>query len=58
LITAPQFAGYDIWEAILGGNSTTIDAAIQAGVSQIDTALAQFPVAVFDDIASAFSSAI
>ena len=58
LITAPQFAGYDIWEAILGGDSTTIETAIQAGVSQIDTALAQFPVAVFDDVVSAFAGAI
>jgi hypothetical protein len=58
LITAPQFAGYDISEALLTGNSATIDAALQAGVSQIDTALTQFPVAVFDDIVSAFGSAI
>lgn len=58
LITAPQFAANDIWEAILGGNSATIDSAIGAGVSQIDAALAQFPVAVFDDIVSAFGGAI
>jgi hypothetical protein len=58
LITAPQFAGYDIYEALLTGNSMTIDTAIQAGVSQIDTALAQFPVAVFDDIVSAFGGAV
>jgi hypothetical protein len=58
LITAPQFAGYDISEALLTGNSATIDAALQAGVSEIDTALAQFPVAVFDDIVSAFGGAI
>jgi len=58
LITAPQFAGYDIYEALLTGNSATIDSAIQAGVSQVDTALAQFPVAVFDDIVSAFGGSI
>jgi hypothetical protein len=58
LITAPQFAGYDIYEALLTGNSMTIDTAIQAGVSQIDTALTQFPAAVFDDIVSAFGGAI
>jgi hypothetical protein len=58
LITAPQFAGYDIYEALLTGNSMTIDTAIQAGVSQIDAALAQFPVAVFDDIVSAFGGAV
>jgi hypothetical protein len=58
LITAPQFAGYDIYEALLTGNSATIETAIQAGVGQIDTALAQFPVAVFDDVVSAFGGAI
>jgi hypothetical protein len=58
LIEAPQFAGYDIYEALLGGSSTTIDSAIQAGVSQVDTALAQFPVAVFDDIIGAFGGTI
>jgi hypothetical protein len=58
LITAPQFAANDIWEAVVGGNAASIDSAIQAGVSQIDTALAQFPVAVFDDIVSAFGGAI
>jgi hypothetical protein len=50
LMEAPQFADYNIYEALLTGNTTTIDSAIQTGVSQVDTALAQFPVAVFDDI--------
>src|SRR5271156_1532555 len=58
LITAPQFAGYDIYEALLTDNSATIESAIQAGLSQVDTALAQFPVAVFDDVVSAFGGAI
>jgi hypothetical protein len=58
LITAPQFASYDIYEALLTANSATIETAIQAGISQIDTALTQFPVAVFDDIVSAFGGAI
>ena len=58
LITAPQFAGYDIYEALLSGNSATIETAIQTGVSQIDAALTQFPVAVLDDIVSAFGGAI
>ena len=49
LIEAPQFAGYDIYEALLTGNSATIDAALQAGLTQIDAALSQFPVEVFDD---------
>jgi Histidine phosphatase superfamily (branch 1) len=58
LIEAPQFADYDIYEAFLTGNSTTIDAALQAGLTQVDTALTQFPVAVIDDIVSAFGGAV
>jgi histidine phosphatase superfamily protein (branch 1) len=58
LIEAPQFAGYDIYEALLGGNSATIDAALQTGLSQVDTALAQFPVAVFDDFVTALGGTV
>ena len=58
LIEAPQFAGYDIYEALLGGNSAAIDSAIQTGFSQVDTALAQFPVAVFDDIVTALGGTV
>jgi hypothetical protein len=56
LIEAPQFAGYDIYEALLTGNSATVDGAIQTGISQVDTALTQFPVAVFDDILGALTA--
>jgi broad specificity phosphatase PhoE len=58
LIEAPQFADFNIYEALLTGNSATIDSAIQAGVSQVDTALAQFPVEVFNDILGAIGSAL
>ncbi|MBV8179709.1 MAG: histidine phosphatase family protein [Mycobacterium sp.] len=58
LMEAPQFAGYDIYEALLTGNSTTIDAALQAGISQVDTALSQFPVEVFDQIVAALGGTI
>jgi hypothetical protein len=58
LIEAPQFAGYDIYEALLGGNSATIDAALQTGLTQVDTALTQFPVEVFDQIAAALGASI
>jgi hypothetical protein len=58
LIEAPQFAGYDIYEALLGGNSATIDAALQSGLSQVDAALTQFPVAVFDDIVTALGGSV
>jgi hypothetical protein len=58
LIEAPQFAGYDVYEALLTGNSATIDAALQAGLTQVDTALTQFPVEVFDDIVAALGGSI
>ncbi|MGA9491983.1 MAG: histidine phosphatase family protein, partial [Mycobacterium sp.] len=55
---APQFARYDAYEALLTGNSATIDAAIQTGLTQVDTALSQFPVAVFDDIVTALGGSV
>jgi hypothetical protein len=58
LIEAPQFAGYNIYEALLGGNSATIDAALQTGLNQVDTALSQFPVEVFDQIVAALGGSI
>ncbi|MBV8861138.1 MAG: phosphoglycerate mutase family protein [Mycobacterium sp.] len=58
LIEAPQFAGYDIYEALLTGNSATIDAALQTGITQVDTALTQFPVEVFDQIVNALGGTI
>lgn len=58
LIEAPQFAGYDIYEALLTGNSATIDAALQTGLSQVDTALSQFPVEVFDHIVTALDGSL
>jgi hypothetical protein len=58
LIEAPQFEGYDIYEALLTGNSATIDAALQTGLSQVDTALSQFPAEVFDQIVATFGGSI
>jgi hypothetical protein len=58
LIEAPQFAGYDIYEALLTGNSATIDAALQTGLSQVDSALSQFPVEVFDQIVTALGGSV
>lgn len=55
LIEAPQLAGYNIYEAFLGGDPTTITNAIQGGFTEIDTALTQFPGAVWDDIVNAFT---
>lgn len=56
LLEAPQFAAYDIYEALLTGNAMTIDAALQAGFTQVDTALSQFPVEVFDQLVAAFGA--
>jgi broad specificity phosphatase PhoE len=58
LIEAPQLAGYDISEAFVSGNAAALESAIQVGFSQVDTALAQFPVAVFDDIVTALGGSI
>ncbi|WIM86296.1 histidine phosphatase family protein [Candidatus Mycobacterium wuenschmannii] len=58
LLEAPQFAAYDIYEALLTGNATTIDAALQAGFTQIDNAFTQFPIEVFDHLVAAFGGGI
>jgi broad specificity phosphatase PhoE len=58
LIEVPQFAGYDIYQALLTGNSAMIDAALQAGITQVDTALSQFPVEVFDQLVAALGGSI
>jgi broad specificity phosphatase PhoE len=58
LIEAPQLASWDVYEALLTGNTAAIDSALLTGINGIDTALAQFPVAVFDDLVSAFGGAI
>ncbi|GFG76598.1 histidine phosphatase family protein [Mycobacterium botniense] len=55
LITAPQFAAYNIFEAALSGDPTTILNAIQTGASDIGTALVQFPVSVISDLLGAVS---
>lgn len=53
LVEAPQFAAYNIYEALLTGNQTTITDAIDAGLTQVTSATENFPVAVFDDIVNA-----
>jgi broad specificity phosphatase PhoE len=58
LIEAPQFAGYDIYQALLTGNSAAIDTALQTGINQIDTAFAQFPVEVFDQVVAALGGSV
>jgi broad specificity phosphatase PhoE len=46
LITAPQFASYDILQAFLTGNPATIVNAVRYGVVQVGTAAIEFPFAV------------
>jgi hypothetical protein len=58
LIMAPQTAAYNIFESLLTGDTTTIENAIQAGVSEVATATAQFPVSVIDEIVGAASGGI
>ena len=56
LIIAPQTAGWNIFEAALGGDPATLETAIQAGTQSVDAALLQFPGAVFNDIVDALQS--
>ncbi|RRR48106.1 histidine phosphatase family protein [Mycolicibacter terrae] len=56
LVLPSQTAIWNIFEAILGGDQTTIMNAIQTGIEQIGSALTQFPGAVFNDIVDAFGS--
>lgn len=55
LIEAPQLAGFNMYEAFLTGDPSTIFNAIQVGFTEMGTALSQFPVAVYDDIVNAFT---
>jgi hypothetical protein len=55
LITAPQTAAWHIYEAILGGDPTTIENAIQTGFSDVGAAIVQFPQSVINDIIGALS---
>lgn len=57
LITVPQMAAYHLWEAALGGDPTTITAALQAGVDEISAATTQFPTEVFRDLTDAMAAA-
>ena len=53
LITAPQMASYDIWQALLTLDPSTISQAIDTGFDNVGAAITQFPVAVIDDITDA-----
>jgi hypothetical protein len=53
VIEAPQFAAYNIYEALLTGDSTTITTAIQDNLDNVGTAVFQFPQSVITDIIGA-----
>lgn len=57
LITAPQMAGWHIWEALLSGDPGDVLAALQTGVNDVFSALVEFPQAVIDTFTGAFSDA-
>ena len=57
LVEAPQLAAYNIQEAFLTGDPTTITNAVDAGVNGVGTAMAKFPVAVIDAILNALGLA-
>ncbi|WP_234812187.1 histidine phosphatase family protein [Mycolicibacter longobardus] len=53
LVTVPQIALWNIWEAIQGGDSADITAALQTGFNDVLTAFVNFPQAVIDTIIGA-----
>lgn len=50
LVTAPQIALWNIWEAIQGGDQADITSALQTGFEQVASAVQQFPQAVIDTL--------
>jgi Histidine phosphatase superfamily (branch 1) len=58
LITAPQMAAYNIWEAIVTGDPTTIENAIGTGIGEVGKAIVNFPIAVITDILNALQGDI
>jgi hypothetical protein len=58
LLVAPQLATYNIWQAILTGDPTTIVNAITTNVGDVGAAVLHFPVAVITDIVDALRNAV
>jgi len=56
LIIAPQTAEWNIYEALLGGDPTTIENALATGIQDVGGAIVQFPESVFNDIVDAFQN--
>jgi broad specificity phosphatase PhoE len=55
LIEAPQFAAYNIYDALMTGDPATVTSAIDGGLSQVISATEQFPVAVISDLTNALA---
>src|SRR6516165_1914034 len=53
LITAPQFAAWDIWQSLHTGDPTTIANAVGNGAEQVGAATVHFPLAVTRDLVDA-----
>lgn len=53
MITVPQLASWNIWEAIQGGDAADITAALNTGFTDVVGALEAFPQAVIDTISDA-----
>jgi broad specificity phosphatase PhoE len=57
LVEAPQFAAYNVYEALVSGDSpATITSAVDGGLSQVLAATEQFPAAVVGDLTSALTA--
>lgn len=57
LITAPQYATFDIGQALFSGNPATIVNAVRDGVRDVTTATVHFPFAVTEDLIGAVAGA-
>ncbi|AEF35937.1 MULTISPECIES: histidine phosphatase family protein [Mycolicibacter] len=56
LITTPQVAAWNLYQALLGGDATTIGEAFQTGLHDVSSVFLGFPQAVFDDITDAVAN--
>lgn len=57
VIVAPQVAAWHIWEALQGGDSVAITAAMQTGFTDVLNAFEAFPQSVIDTITGAMGDA-
>ncbi|SRX92231.1 PE-PGRS family protein PE_PGRS11 [Mycobacterium tuberculosis H37Rv] [Mycobacterium shimoidei] len=56
VIIVQQTETWNIWQALMGGDLTTIEDAIQVGTQNLNTAVAQLPEAMFNDIVDAIQN--